>query len=340
MNISLKKQTFAAQSRFVVSSYNMYIRQPNAFDMKRLITIIAIAAVVAAAATSCKDRFKTNKENISGSMVSSVELNKHEETLTVPGGTLQLSATVYPEDAGIKNVWWSSSKESVATVDQEGLVTAHRPGQADITVTTLEGEKTDVCKLTINGPAPKAVDLGLSVKWADINVGAISESDYGDYFAWGEVTPKDLYKKYNYKYNVDISNPPTPPSVLPGSEDAASVNLGGSWRMPTKAEMEALLSSCTWERTTANGMNGYRVSRNGKSIFLPYAGSWEDQQGGLNSGGVYMTSTLKEVISSAYEGPLVSAWALSISDTDREEFQRYIAGFVGYYGHTIRAVQP
>ena len=168
----------------------------------------------------------------------------------------------------------------------------------------------------------------------------MSESDPGTYFAWGEVTPKDLYKKYNYKYNVDISNPPTPPSVLPASEDAASVNLGGSWRMPTKAEMEALLSSCTWERTTANGMNGYRVSRNGKSIFLPYAGSWEDRQGGLNSGGGYMTSTLKEVISSAYEGPLVSAWALSISDTDREEFQRYIAGFVGYYGHTIRAVCP
>ena len=308
--------------------------------MKRLIALIALAAAVVAAATSCKDRFKTNKDVKVGPEISSVELNKHEETLVVPGGTLQLTATVYPEDVTNKKVTWSSSMTRVATVDQNGLVTGHLPGNVDITVTTQVGEKTDVCHLTVKGPDPKAVDLGLSVKWADINVGALSESDPGTYFAWGEVTPKDLYKKYNYKYNVDISNPPTPPSVLPASEDAASVNLGGSWRMPTKAEMEALLSSCTWERTTANGMNGYRVSRNGKSIFLPYAGSWEDQQGGLNSGGGYMTSTLKEVISSAYEGPLVSAWALSISDTDREEFQRYIAGFVGYYGHTIRAVCP
>lgn len=310
------------------------------FDMKRLIALIALAAAVVAAATSCNDRFKTNEDVKVGPEISSVELNKHEETLVVPGGTLQLTATVYPEDVTNKKVTWSSSMTRIATVDQNGLVTGHLPGNVDITVTTQVGEKTDVCHLTIKGPDPKAVDLGLSVKWADINVGALSESDPGTYFAWGEVTPKDLYKKYNYKYNVDISNPPTPPSVLPASEDAASVNLGGSWRMPTKAEMEALLSSCTWERTTANGMNGYRVSRNGKSIFLPYAGSWEDQQGGLNSGGGYMTSTLKEVISSAYEGPLVSAWALSISDTDREEFQRYIAGFVGYYGHTIRAVCP
>ena len=308
--------------------------------MKRLITLIVLAAAVVAATTSCKDRFKTSKEVKASPEISSVELNIHEETLAVPGGTLQLTATIYPEDVVNKQVIWSSSMTRVATVDQNGLVTGHRPGNVDITVTTQFGEKTDVCHLTVKGPDPKAVDLGLSVKWADINVGALSESDYGTYFAWGEVTPKDSYTKYNYKYNVDVSNPPTPPSVLPASEDAAAVNLGGNWRMPTKAELEELLSSCTWEKATVDGMKGWKVSRNGKSIFLPYAGGWDTGQIALNDNGTYYSSTFKGVSQSAYEGPLCSAWSLFISSDDREEFQHYIGGFIGYYGHSVRAVCP
>ena len=270
-------------------------------------------------------------------MVLSVNLDKHEETLTVPGGTLQLTATVYPDAALNKAVQWSSSQESIATVNQDGLVLARRPGNTDITVTTLEGGKTDVCHVTVKGPAPQAVDLGLSVKWADINVGAISESDYGSYFAWGEVATKNQYNKYNYKYNVDVPSPPSPPYVLPSSEDAASVNLGGNWRMPTKDEMQALVSSCTWERTSVDGINGWRVKgSNGKSIFLPYAGIWDDKQLNLNESGVYLTSTLKEVGQSAYEGRLCYVYALAISD--RDDYEHYVGGYTGYYGHTIRAV--
>ena len=310
--------------------------------MKRIITLIAFAAVVAAAVTSCKDRFKTDTEGTGGPKVSSVELNKHEETLTVPGGTIQLSATVYPEDAGIKNVQWSSSKESVATVDQNGLVTAHRPGNADITVTSVDGGKTDVCHLIVKGPDPEAVDLGLSVKWANMNVGALNESDAGNYYAWGEVTIKNLYYKTNYKYNVDISNPPTPPSVLPASEDAAAVNLGGNWRMPTKAEFEELLSSCTWERMPIGAIPvaGWRVSRNGKSIFLPYVGFRDNELHSFNEAGYYCSSTCKNVFQSDNEGRLCSVYGLRITDNYNEEDYHYVGSPIGYYGHPVRAVCP
>ena len=111
------------------------------------------------------------------------------------------------------------------------------------------------------------VDLGLSVKWATCNVGANKPEGYGDYFAWGETKPKDCYSSSNYSYK---SNPTT----LPMSADAARVNWGGSWRMPTGYEQDELRIQCTWTWTTQNGVNGYKVTskKNGKSIFLPAAG--------------------------------------------------------------------
>lgn len=303
--------------------------------MKKYIALIALAAALAAA-TSCKDRFKTNSGAFGpdAPLVSSVSLNVHEETLTAPGGTLQLTATVYPEGALNKEVRWSSSKESIATVSQDGLVTACHPGRADITVTTLDGGKTDVCHVTVEGPAPKAVDLGLSVKWADINVGAISESDPGSYFAWGEVGTKDLYKDSNYKYRGGDSKP-NPPSVLPASEDAASVNLGGSWRMPTKDEAQELISNCTWEKTSVDGKEGWRVSRNGKSIFLPFTGYWDSKLNSLDKNAAYATSNLKDVSKSAYEGYLCFFYALFI-----DEDEHMVGGYTGYYGYPVRAVKP
>ena len=260
-------------------------------------------------------------------MVLAVTLNTHEETLTVPGGTLKLTATVYPPAALNKAVQWSSSQESIATVNQDGLVKGVRPGKTDITVTTQEGGKTDVCHVTVKGPEPKAVDLGLSVKWADINVGAMSESDYGSFFAWGEVSTKSSYTNSNYKYHMGISSP-TPPSILPASGDAASVNLGGNWRMPKKEEIEALISGCTWEKATIDGMKGWKVSGNGNSIFLPFAGIWDDEWLGYNSTATYCSSTLKDVYAD-----FCSAYALHISE---DEYK--IGGYVCYYGHPVRAV--
>ena len=108
------------------------------------------------------------------------------------------------------------------------------------------------------------IDLGLSVKWATCNVGAKRPEEYGDYFAWGEVRPKSVYDNETYKYKAN---------TLDAQYDVAIVNWGGSWRMPTNAEITELRVHCKWTWTTLNGVHGYKVSgKNGNSIFLPAAG--------------------------------------------------------------------
>ena len=82
--------------------------------------------------------------------VTGVTLNKTEATLTAKGQTVRLTATVAPANATNKNVTYATSNEKVATVTPEGLVTAVAKGTADITVTTADGNKTAVCKVTVN----------------------------------------------------------------------------------------------------------------------------------------------------------------------------------------------
>lgn len=136
-------------------------------------------------------------------------------------------------------------------------------------------------KVYIGDPVPggQAVDLGLSVKWADMNVGASSPEDYGEYFAWGETEPKSAYNWSTYfdslngsdnnfkKYQIDGK------TTLDPEDDAAHVNWGEAWRMPSIEELKELNSNCTWRWTTRNGVNGFLiVGPNKNSIFLPAAG--------------------------------------------------------------------
>ena len=127
------------------------------------------------------------------------------------------------------------------------------------------------------------VDLGLSVKWATCNVGATKPEEYGDYFAWGETEPKSIYDWSTYKWCNGSYNTLTKynnnssygtvdnKTTLDLSDDAARANWGGSWRMPTDAELTELREQCTWTWTTQNGVEGYKVvsKTNGNSIFLP-----------------------------------------------------------------------
>ncbi len=152
------------------------------------------------------------------------------------------------------------------------------------------------------------VDLGLpsGLLWATCNVGADKPEDYGSYYAWGETEVKSAYNWNTYKwcngnwdnltkYNTDsyygtVDNK----TLLEPEDDAAHVNWGGAWRMPTREEMNELKNNCTWTWTTQGGNNGYRVTgSNGESIFLPAAGYYYD--GSLNyagSGGYYWSSSL------------------------------------------------
>ncbi len=143
------------------------------------------------------------------------------------------------------------------------------------------------------------VDLGLpsGLKWATCNVGATTPEEYGDYFAWGEVEPKTTYNLDTYKY-YDGSNftkyTGSDKTVLDPEDDAAYVNWGGAWRMPTKAEQDELRRKCKWVWTTQNGVKGYKVEGpNGNSIFLPAAGyMYEGSLYDAGSLGVYWSSSL------------------------------------------------
>ncbi|MBO4417971.1 MAG: leucine-rich repeat protein, partial [Bacteroidales bacterium] len=169
--------------------------------------------------------------------------------------------------------------------------------------------------------AHEAVDLGLTsgLEWASFNLGASAPEEYGDYFAWGETEPyyssqdpltwktgKTGYNWASYKWCNGSDNKLTKyctdssygtvdnKTVLDPEDDAATVNWGGSWRMPTYEEWDELINECTWTWTTQNGVNGYLVTGpNNNSIFLPAAGAyWSvflDVPGG---NGFYWSSSL------------------------------------------------
>jgi uncharacterized protein YjdB len=87
------------------------------------------------------------------------------------GETLQLTATIFPDNASNKNVSWSSSDEAVATVTDDGLVTAVSAGSAEITVTTADGGKTATCTVTVNTPAVPVQSVSLDIKQMNLYTG-------------------------------------------------------------------------------------------------------------------------------------------------------------------------
>ena len=259
----------------------------------------------------------------------------------LPGESVQLTVTVEPSDAGI--VTWTSSDESVATV-ANGLVTAIAEGTA-IIMAEVAGAKA-ICEVTVKASTGTNngytwVDLGLSVKWATMNIGANSPEEYGDYFAWGETKPKETYSWETYKwcegtytvtkYCTDSKyGTVDDKTVLDPEDDAAHVNWGGTWRMPTRAEQDELRSKCTWTWTTQNSVKGYKVTGpNGNSIFLPAVGYRSDSSlSDVGSRGYYWSSLLNTVGQTA-------GWCLGFYS---DNFGRY--NRVRYDGQSVRAVCP
>ena len=97
--------------------------------------------------------------NVTPVNVASVEIL--EEMILHPGDTAELAATILPDNATDKSVSWASSNNAVATVNNEGLVTAVAVGQATITVTTTDGDLTDQCvvKVTLDGQSVGQGDI-------------------------------------------------------------------------------------------------------------------------------------------------------------------------------------
>ena len=191
-----------------------------------------------------------------------------------------------------------------------------------------------------------AVDLGLpsGIKWASCNVGATTPEGYGDLYAWGEVKTKEAYSWSTYKYANGSEGTLTKycndstygnngfkdnKTTLNLGDDAAYVNWGGAWRMPTDAEWGELLDNCTWTWTTQNNVNGYSVTSNtnSNSIFLPAAGLRRGTSlEYVGSNGCYWSASL-------FENDPGDAWDLDLVSVRKGRY-----GGFRIYGLSVRPV--
>ena len=277
--------------------------------------------------------------------VSAITLDKSSIELLI-GDSAQLTTTISPSNATAPEVRCVSGDETIVSVDETGNITAVAVGTTTVTAYVSNGLSASCVvtvkeKPTINGY--EYVDLGLpsGLKWASMNVGATKPEEYGDYFAWGETEPKtnyswSTYKWYNGSYNTQtkyntkssygtVDNK----TALDPEDDAAHVNWGGSWRMPTDAEWTELRTKCTWTWTTQNGVNGRLVTGpNGKSIFLPAAGG----QGGPDGTNLYNAGSDGLFRSSSLNYPY-SAWGVCFNSGGVYRSNDY-----RYYGQSVRPV--
>ena len=138
-----------------------------------------------------------------------------------------------------------------------------------------------------------AIDLGLSVRWSDRNMGANTPTDAGELYAWAEILPKESYTWENYLDWLEsgLYGPYKETHFrriihkINSFDDAITIKHGVMWRIPTADEFEELITKCRWISTKENNVSGYRIyGANGNSIFLPICG---DSVGFLN----YWSST-------------------------------------------------
>lgn len=184
------------------------------------------------------------------------------------------------------------------------------------------------------------VDLGLSVKWASVNVGAGEPTGIGTFYAWGDTEKQGLtggsWRNYKWcdgsedtmnKYCTDtywgyVDNKTT----LDLEDDVAHVLWGDGWRMPTMEEFQELVDKCTWRWLSVEGVNGYRITGpNGNKIFMPATSGSPFY--GENIYGNYWSSTLDE---SSSDNALIC--------TFYEEHSYGIAGTVRYTSCAVRPV--
>lgn len=271
--------------------------------------------------------------SFSGALISSAVGNAKDYQFTINNNSTK---TLYTRDAGTKT-----------------LSTSKYIGLGDISTSTWN--------------TMEYVDMGLpsGTLWAKCNLGASTETGYGDYYAWGEITPyyevgyalenplthwksgKDAgYAWGSYRFNPlgDGSTfskyTGSDYSVLQSEDDAATANLKGVWRMPTKAEFEELCSidNCTWDWQVdynSTGINGYLVTSisNSATIFLPAAGNIIDEDHlSVGTHGLYWLSSLyTSYPSTAYDMVIYLPASLYESGRDTGSTSRK-------YGETVRPV--
>ena len=224
---------------------------------------------------------------------------------------------IYSLEGGSDNV--------TSTINDNCLtVTGTNKGITTVYVTNITTGTTAVLTVIVVNPnvvdGHEYVDLGLpsGTLWATCNVGADKPEEYGYYFAWGETQPKDCYNWSTYmlcngsyntltKYCYACSNSygiVDNKKELECWDDAAYVNLGDNWRIPTYDQFNELKTNCTWTWTIQNGETGYLVTgSNGESLFFPAAGDrWSGSLSNVGTKGFYWCRTLSSYCpSDAYD---------------------------------------
>ena len=235
-----------------------------------------------------------------GTTYPDIALSSQEVYLNV-GDTEQIEVT---SGSGSYSVWVYAPEVANVTVNGKTItIKALSLGSTIVKVTDEVTKKTTTFGIAVIPPSAYdkyAVDLGLSVKWSQINVGAVSVEDWGEHYAWGETESKSYFSWSSYdlcngtestitKYNSHDGK-----TILEPSDDAATVVMGRNWRTPTLTEMQELVNRCKWTQETLNGVKGMRVTGpNGNSIFLPFGGQMsEDVLHHSDTTGYYYVSNL------------------------------------------------
>ncbi len=204
----------------------------------------------------------------------------------------------------------------------------------------------------------ESVDLGLSVKWATMNVGAQKPQDHGQLFGWADSTGSHkTFDNINISYRDNGNGTETtlvnwnsvyfggknPPVDISGTAyDIAIYNWNANWRMPTQDEWQELMNRCTWTvETTADGATVYRVTGpNNNSIILPMTGirSTSNNEDMRTSIGRYWTSALlpmNEQATQGYESSVpCAAWCVRFDANNRPT----LSTAVRCYGMAVRPV--
>ena len=264
-------------------TFHNYIKAPKVYCR-----IASDGTTVEALPWTLLDEVYAELPKVTTSAVSEITINS-----AVCGGEVTFNGNVSVTARGI---CWSTSQnptiEDNKTTNGSGLgsftsnlsnlasqTTYYVRAYATNEVGTSYGNEVSFTTLVDPANGKEYVDLGLSVKWATCNVGATSPEGYGNYYAWGETSTKAKYNSDNCptyllsKSELQSQGYIDSEGNLTAQYDAARANWGGTWRMPTRSELNELNAKCTWTWTTQNSVNGYKVTGpSGASIFLPAAG--------------------------------------------------------------------
>ena len=303
--------------------------------------------------------------NVSGFVpVERIELNRNGGINLRALDTFQFTATIYPSNATHKNVVWRISNESVASVDENGLVTANGEGVSVLTCTATDGSGVRA-RCEVSSYFPDYVEIG-GLKWATRNVGASTvagsyQTCNGDYFAWSETSPRYSNITFSSASNATITMKSSYPdgysvsqyvsyseSKLDAAHDAATKNLGSSWFTPSREQFTALVEACGNTTKTLTG----KITEGG-IYALSETQTYEPGYTGVAGTLFVSTSDITKRVFFPYTGYISGtglygggtyyySWTSDLNTSSGKAY--YYSNSMGFgtdsrvYGHTVRGV--